>query len=59
MRALHLNGKLGEVRTFVKQPTGTRLDVHFEDKSLKTVLVKPENLPIAFELDEYVDRRDD
>ena len=57
--ALHLNGKLGEVKNFVNQPAGTRLEVHFDDKSQKPVFVKPENLRIAFELDEFFDRRDD
>ena len=57
--ALHLNGKLGEVKNIVNQPAGTRLEVHFDDKSQKPVFVKPENLRIAFELDEFVDRRDD
>ena len=57
--ALHLNGKLGEVKKFVNQPAGTRLEVHFDDKSQKPVFVKPENLRIAFELDEFVYRRDD
>ena len=49
--ASHLNGKLGEVRAFVKQPTGTRLEVHFEEKSQKPSLVKPENLRVAFEFE--------
>ena len=57
--ALHLNGKLGEVKKFVNQPAGTRLEVHFDDKSQKPVFVKPENLRIPFELDEFVYRRDD
>ena len=49
--ASHLNGKLGEVRAFVKQPTGTRLEVHFEEKSQKPSLVKSENLRIAFKFE--------
>jgi hypothetical protein len=30
--------------------SGARIEVHFEDKSQKSALVKPENLRIAFEL---------
>jgi hypothetical protein len=48
--ASHLNGKLGEVRAFRNDINGIRLAVHFETKSLKPSLVKPENLRIAFEL---------
>ncbi len=49
--ASHLNGKLGEVRSEAKDKSnGNRLVVHFEDKSLKPVAIKPENLRIAFEL---------
>jgi len=51
--APHLNGRLGEVRN-VKQDeesgTGIRLAVHFEKKGVKSALVKPENLWVAFEL---------
>jgi hypothetical protein len=50
--ASHLNGELGEVRN-VKlnaNATGIRLEVYFEKKGVKSVLVKPENLHIAFEL---------
>jgi hypothetical protein len=48
--ASHLNGELGEVRKSTNTKTGFRLAVHFEKKSLKSVLVKPQNLRIAFEL---------
>ena len=48
--ASHLNGKLGDVRTEKLCGNEIRLAVHFEDKSLKSALVKPENVRIAFEL---------
>ena len=49
--APHLNGKLGEVRSFAKDSSGVgRFGVHFEEKGLKPAAVKPENLRIAFEL---------
>jgi len=53
MNASHLNGKLGDVRSVsvAKDSGGTlRLGVYFEDESLKTAAVKPENLRIAFDL---------
>jgi hypothetical protein len=40
----------GEVRKSPNTKTGFRLAVHFEKKGLKSVLIKPENLCIAFEL---------
>ena len=46
--AAHLNGKIGGVASRDKE-TG-RCEVRFEDKSLKPVLVKQENLRIVFEL---------
>jgi hypothetical protein len=52
--ASHLNGKLGEGRAFHNDRNGIRLAVHFETKSLKPSLVKPENLRIAFELPKEV-----
>jgi hypothetical protein len=48
--ASHLNGKLGEGRAIHNSRNGIRLAVHFEYKSLKPSLVKPENLQIAFDL---------
>ena len=50
--ASHLNGMLGEVRLPKKDESRTRLslEVHFEKKGVKSALVKPENLRIAFEL---------
>ena len=49
--ASHLNGELGEVINVEENETGTtRLAVHFEKKGVKSALVKPENLRIAFEL---------
>jgi hypothetical protein len=49
--ASHLNGELGEGRNVKQDETGaTRLEVNFEKKSLKSALVKLENLRIAFEL---------
>ena len=51
--APHLNGELGEVRDMKHDAcTGTlRLAVHFEkNKGVKSALVKPENVRIAFEL---------
>ena len=52
--ASHLNGKLGEVRAIHNDINGIRLAVHFETKSLKPSMVKPENLRIAFELPKEV-----
>jgi hypothetical protein len=52
--ASHLNGKLGDVRANHNDRNGIRLAVHFESKSLKPSLVKPENLRIAFELPKEV-----
>jgi len=46
--AAHLNGKVGDTRSFDNK-TG-RYRVRFEDKSLKSALVKPGNLRIAFDL---------
>ena len=48
--ASHLNGELGEVRDMKEDGTGIRLGVQFEMKGVKSELVKPENLRIAFEL---------
>jgi hypothetical protein len=52
--ASHLNGELGEVRDMKRSGTGIRLAVHFEKKGVKSALVKPENLRIAFELPDEV-----
>ena len=53
--ASHLNGELGEVRTMKQDETGmTRLGVNYEKKGVKSALVKPENLRIAFELPDEV-----
>jgi hypothetical protein len=46
LSASHLNGELGEVGKH--NETGTRLVVNFEKKNLKSALVKPANLRIAF-----------
>ena len=46
--AAHLNGKIGCVMSRDKK-TG-RCEVRFDDKSLKPVLVKQENLRIVFDL---------
>ena len=48
VNASHLNGKLGEVRSVSVKSGDLRLGVHFEDMSLKSAAVKPENLRIAF-----------
>jgi hypothetical protein len=48
--ASHLNGELGDVRHFKDSNDGIRVGVQFERKGLKSALVKPENLRIAFEL---------
>jgi hypothetical protein len=48
--ASHLNGELGEVRYMKQDETGIRLGVNFEKKGVKSALVKPCNLRIAFEL---------
>jgi hypothetical protein len=50
--APYLNGELGEVTKFKRDESGRilRMGVHFEKKGMKSALVKPENLLIAFEL---------
>ncbi|KAL7545630.1 hypothetical protein ACHAWF_008983 [Thalassiosira exigua] len=48
-KASHLNGKLGEVVLCADCKT-SRYEVRFEDKSMKSVLVRPGNLRIVFEL---------
>lgn len=49
--ASHLNGQLGDVRGGRYNALGMlRLEVHFEKLSLKSALVKPENVRVAFEL---------
>ncbi|KAL3761499.1 hypothetical protein ACHAWU_006529 [Discostella pseudostelligera] len=51
INAPHLNGKLGDVRSYTKGRGGElRCGVYFEDKSLKSVAVRPLNLRIAFDL---------
>ena len=50
--ASHLNGELGEVRNIRGSGTEIRLGVNFEKKGVKSALVKPVNLRIAFELPE-------
>ena len=50
--ASHLNGELGEVRNIKHSGTEIRLAVHFEKKGVKSALVKPANLRIAFDLPE-------
>ena len=53
--ASHLNGELGEVRNIQeKNEHGIRCAVYFEKKGVKSALVKPENLRIAFELPDEV-----
>jgi hypothetical protein len=46
--AAHLNGKIGDIRSF-DETTG-RYGVYFEDESIKPKSVKPRNLRIIFEL---------
>jgi hypothetical protein len=46
VKASHLNGKVGDRG----HRRGDRIEVHFEDKSHKSALVKPENLRIAFDV---------
>lgn len=57
--ASHLNSRLGVVRNVkpddIEFSFSFRLGVNFEKKSLKSALVKPENLRIAFELPNYED----
>ncbi len=49
--ASHLNGKLGDVRGALDNNiTRLYLEVHFEDKDLMPVMVKPENLQLLVEL---------
>ena len=50
--ASHMNGELGEVRNIFGSGTEIRLGVNFEKKGVKSALVKPVNLRIAFELPE-------
>jgi hypothetical protein len=47
-KATHLNGKIGDRREF-DEDTG-RYTIHFEDETLKPVMVKPENIRIVFDL---------
>jgi hypothetical protein len=51
-KARHLNGKLGEVKAILNCSDGIRCEVHFKNKDLKRVAVKPVNLCIAFQLPE-------
>ena len=48
----HLNGELGVVRNIKENVNGMRLAVHFDqmNEGLRSALVKPENLRVAFEL---------
>ena len=46
VNASHLNGKVGEVRSFNEEKQ--RYQVLFEDSSLKSCLVKPTNLMLLF-----------
>ena len=50
VKASHFNCKVGDRGTMHLTRSGARIEVHFEDKSQKSALVKPENLRIAFEL---------
>jgi hypothetical protein len=50
VRASHLNGKVGDARACHNSITGRRVAMHFAGKSLKTALIKPENVRVAFEL---------
>jgi hypothetical protein len=52
--ASHLNGELGEVRQLKEDETGVRCAVYFEKKGMKSSLVKPAYLRIAFELPSQV-----
>ena len=47
-----MNGTLGEVKAILNCSDGIRCEVHFENKDLKRVAVKPVNLRIAFQLPE-------
>ena len=48
--AKHLNGKLGDLRSYDYEGQTDRYLIHFEDDSLKPCLVNPENVRILFEL---------
>ena len=52
INAPHLNGKLGEIRSFAEDSSSgdVRFGVHFEEKGLKSAAVKNRNLQIVFEL---------
>jgi hypothetical protein len=52
-KATHLNGKIGDVRSWNVETQ--RYGVHFDDKSILPKSVKPENLRILFELPERND----
>lgn len=52
--AQHLNGKIGELRSF--DDKSLRYEVHFEDPELRPCLVKPEYVRILFELPKQGDR---
>lgn len=47
-KAAHLNGEIGDIRSFEKN--SGRYEVHFEDESLKPALVRHQNVRIIFEL---------
>ena len=54
---LHLNGELGEVRSYKQDGNGKfQLEVCFEKRG-KKAMVKPENLRIAFDLPSEDSRR--
>ena len=47
VKASHFNCKVGDRGTMHLTRSGARIEVHFEDKSQKSALVKPENLRIS------------
>jgi len=56
-KASHLNGEIGDVRSYDKE--SGRYEVHFEDESLKPALVRHQNVRIIFELSSIGENKDE
>ena len=56
-KASHLNGEIGDVRSYDKE--SGRYQVHFEDESLKPALVRHQNVRIIFELSSIGENKDE
>ena len=46
----HLNGKIGDLRSWDEETDDLYYDIHFEEKDLEPRFVEPENIRIIFEL---------